>query len=188
MVLSEEGMAVMVANEHPIRPMRVGFISTRISGSDGVSLEIAKWANVLEHMGHTCHYIAGQCDRPDDRSIVIPEARFTHPVIKTITDQCFGRVIRTPDVTQMIHEMIWIIKQRLRTAIERLQVDLIIAENCVTIPLNIPLTDAHSKTERRGCSGPMERSARKARCLVACSKDHRGEPRCQSRRYSGPVD
>jgi glycosyltransferase involved in cell wall biosynthesis len=119
--------------------MRVGFISTRISGSDGVSLEIAKWANVLEHMGHTCHYIAGQCDRPENRSIVIPEARFTHPVIKMITDQCFGRVIRTPDVTQMIHEMIWVIKQKLRTAVERLQVDLIIAENCVTIPMNIPL-------------------------------------------------
>ena len=132
-------MAVTMGNEDVIQPMRVGFISTRISGSDGVSLEIAKWANVLEHMGHTCHYIAGQCDRPENRSIVIPEARFTHPVIKTITDQCFGSVIRTPDVTQMIHEMIWVIKQKLRTAVERLQVDLIIAENCVTIPMNIPL-------------------------------------------------
>jgi len=126
-------------SEHPMQPMRIGFISTRVSGSDGVSLEIAKWAAVLERMGHTCCYIAGQCDRPADRSMVIPEAHFTHPVIKTIADQCFGRVIRTPDVTQMIHEMIWVIKQKLRTAIERLQVDVIIAENCVTIPMNIPL-------------------------------------------------
>jgi glycosyltransferase involved in cell wall biosynthesis len=126
-------------HERPVRPMRVGFISTRISGSDGVSLEIAKWAAVLEGMGHTCCYIAGQCDRPADRSIVIPEAHFTHPVIKMIADQCFGRVIRTPDVTQMIHEMIWVIKQKLKTAIERLGVDLIVAENCVTIPMNIPL-------------------------------------------------
>jgi hypothetical protein len=67
--------------QHPTQPMRVGFISTRVSGSDGVSLEIAKWATVLERMGHICYYIAGQCDRPDDRSILIPEAHFRHPVI-----------------------------------------------------------------------------------------------------------
>jgi glycosyltransferase involved in cell wall biosynthesis len=125
--------------EHLTPPMRVGFLSTRILGSDGVSLEIGKWATVLERMGHTCYYIAGKSDRPDDRSMVIPEAWFTHPVIKMISDECFGRVIRTPDVSQMIHEMIWVIKQKLRTALERLQVDLIIAENCVTIPMNIPL-------------------------------------------------
>jgi glycosyltransferase involved in cell wall biosynthesis len=90
-------------------------------------------------MGHTCCYIAGRTDRPSDRSIVIPEAHFKHPVIRQITEECFGRVVRSPDVTQMIHEMIWVIKQKLRTAIETLQLDLIIPENCVTIPLNIPL-------------------------------------------------
>ena len=126
-------------HEHAIQPMRVGFISTRIAGSDGVSLEIAKWATVLERMGHTCCYISGQSDRPDDRSIIIQEAHFTHPVIREITEQCFGRLIRTPDVTQMIHEMIWVLKQKLRNAIEQLRLDLIVLENCVTIPLNIPL-------------------------------------------------
>ena len=44
-------------------------------------------------MGHTCCYIAGQCDRPEDRSMVIPEANFAHPVIKSIADQCFGRFV-----------------------------------------------------------------------------------------------
>jgi glycosyltransferase involved in cell wall biosynthesis len=126
-------------HQHPTHPIRIGFVSTRILGSDGVSLEIAKWAAVLERMGHTCHYIAGQCDRPDDRSVLIPEASFTHPDIKAITDQCFGRLIRTPEVTRTIHEMIWIIKQKIRSAVERLQIDLLIAENCVTIPMNIPL-------------------------------------------------
>lgn len=125
--------------ENATRPMRVGFVSTRIAGSDGVSLEIEKWATVLERMGHTCCYIAGQSDRPDDRSIVFPEAHFTHPVIREVTEQCFGRVVRSPEVTQMIHEMIWIIKQKLRTAIIKLRLDLIVAENCLTIPINIPL-------------------------------------------------
>lgn len=128
-----------MCRDYSVQPLRVGFVSTRISGSDGVSLEIDKWSTVLTRMGHTCFFIAGQCDRPDDVSVVIPEAHFTHPVIKRISDQCFGRIVRTPDVTRMIRDMICVIKQQLREAIERLQIDLLIAENCVTIPMNIPL-------------------------------------------------
>jgi hypothetical protein len=45
---------------------RLAFVSTRIAGTDGVSLEIAKWADVLERMGIECCYIAGESDRPDD--------------------------------------------------------------------------------------------------------------------------
>jgi glycosyltransferase involved in cell wall biosynthesis len=119
--------------------LRVGFVSTRISGSDGVSLEIGKWVDVLERMGHECVYIAGQSDRPADRSVVIPEAHFRHPVIETITQKCFGRTIRTPEVTEMIHEMQWVIKQKLYTAVEKLKPDVLVAENCLTIPINIPL-------------------------------------------------
>ena len=52
---------------------RIGFISTRFAGTDGVSLETSKWAHVLEEMGHVCYYFAGQCDRPAERSRVVPE-------------------------------------------------------------------------------------------------------------------
>ena len=30
---------------------RIAFVSTRIAGTDGVSLEIAKWAQVIERVG-----------------------------------------------------------------------------------------------------------------------------------------
>lgn len=54
---------------------RIAFVSPRISGTDGVSLEIGKWAEVLERMGHECFYIAGLCDdRPPERCYDIPEA------------------------------------------------------------------------------------------------------------------
>ena len=43
---------------------RVAFVSTRIAGTDGVSLEIAKWADVLERWGVECYYFAGEVDRP----------------------------------------------------------------------------------------------------------------------------
>jgi len=41
----------------------IGFISTRIAGTDGVSLEIEKWATVLERNGFNCYYFAGELDR-----------------------------------------------------------------------------------------------------------------------------
>lgn len=44
----------------------IGFISTRIAGTDGVSLETEKWAEVLEDLGHTCFYFAGEFDRPQE--------------------------------------------------------------------------------------------------------------------------
>lgn len=128
-----------MAAQQPPGAMRVGFIATRIAGSDGVSLEIGKWAQILERMGHRCFYIAGESDRPEEQSQIIPEAHFRHPLIVQINQKCFGRVIRTLETTRKIHETVWIIKQSLRRAIEQLQLDLIILENCVTIPMNIPL-------------------------------------------------
>jgi hypothetical protein len=37
----------------------IGFVSTRFAGNDGVSLEAAKWAEVLEASGHRCYWFAG---------------------------------------------------------------------------------------------------------------------------------
>ncbi|MEA3278528.1 MAG: glycosyltransferase family 4 protein [Pseudomonadota bacterium] len=121
-------------------PKRVAFISTRISGSDGVSLEIDKWAAVLESMGHACYYIAGQCDdRPPERSWVIPEAHFRHPAIDEINRRAFGTRVRTPEISDRVREIAKAIKTQLREAISHFEIDVLIAENCVTIPMNIPL-------------------------------------------------
>jgi hypothetical protein len=61
----------------------VGFISTRIAGTDGVSLELEKWADVFKKFGWTSFYFAGELDRPPERSYLAEEAHFTHPEIKT---------------------------------------------------------------------------------------------------------
>ena len=119
---------------------RIAFVSTRISGTDGVSLEIEKWAEVLERMGHECFYIAGQCDdRPQERSHVIPEAHFTHPVIAEINRRCFGVRLRSREVSERIREVTRTIKQGMYAGLERFGIDIVIAENCLTIPMNIPL-------------------------------------------------
>jgi hypothetical protein len=62
----------------PLKSRRIGFVATRLAGTDGVSLETAKWVTVLERLGHTCYYFAGQSDWPAGRSRIVPEAFFGH--------------------------------------------------------------------------------------------------------------
>ncbi len=126
--------------------LRIAFISTRIAGHDGVSLEIEKWAEVLEAMGHECFYIAGECDRPSDVSEIIPEAHFTHPDVDHITQHCFSREVRSPQVGERVHELTQHLKRRIKAALDRFGVEVIIAENSLTIPMNIPLGLAVAET------------------------------------------
>ncbi|HNQ96216.1 MAG TPA: hypothetical protein PKH47_16220, partial [Anaerolineales bacterium] len=68
----------------------IGFISTRFAGTDGVSLETAKWAAVLERLGHKCFYFAGECDREPNQSHVVPEAFYRHPEIDKLNQQAYS--------------------------------------------------------------------------------------------------
>ncbi len=117
----------------------LGAISTRFAGSDGVSLEMAKWAEVLEQMGHTCFYFAGELDRPPERSMLVEEAHFTHPEIRDIYSYCFGASVRKPEATKRIHEVRRYLKEKIYEFIKTFDIDLLILQNALTIPLNIPL-------------------------------------------------
>lgn len=117
----------------------IGFISTRIAGTDGVSLEIQKWADVLERNGYNCFYFAGSLDRPEEKSFLVDEAHFEHPVIDEISTDLFGKRARRRETSGAVHA----IKDRLKGAlydfVKRYEVDVIIPENALTIPMNIPL-------------------------------------------------
>lgn len=115
------------------------FISTRIAGTDGVSLEIGKWANVLEREGFSCYYFAGELDRPPERSYQVPEAHFTHPDIREIFQKSFGITGRDRAVSKKIYQLAIKLKDHLYDFVEKHDIQLIIPENAVTIPMNIPL-------------------------------------------------
>jgi len=143
---------------------RIGFISTRFAGTDGVSLETSKWATVLERLGHDCFYFSGQCDRPTEKSYVVEEAFYRHPAIedinKTVYQSTWGSLhegrlrhpeieelhedffsvyIRPAHITQRIHELRFYIKEKLYKFVHQFKIELLIVENASTIPLNIPL-------------------------------------------------
>ena len=128
--------------EHCQRKHRVGFVSTRFAGTDGVSLEAEKWARIIESYGITVFYFAGEIDRDPDRCYLSEEAHFQHPDIKEIHNSCFGASLRERKLTQKIQSIKSHLKDHLYRFIEQFELDLLIAENCLTIPLNIPLAVA----------------------------------------------
>jgi glycosyltransferase involved in cell wall biosynthesis len=113
---------------------------TRLSGMDGVSLETLKWDDVLNEMGHHTYYIAGQLDTPGDQSMQREKFHFKHPDIKKLQEECFrSDGGRSSEVTEKIRSFSAEIKSDLYDFLNRFDPDLLIAENSLTIPVNIPL-------------------------------------------------
>lgn len=145
-------------------PRRIGFISTRFAGTDGVSLETAKWAQVFERMGHSCYYFCGECDRPAEISYVVPEAFYRHPAIDAInqivytgtwghmhkgrkahpeieelTQDYFSVYIRPARITEQVQELKEYFKEHLYKFAHRYRLEALVTENALTIPINLPL-------------------------------------------------
>jgi glycosyltransferase involved in cell wall biosynthesis len=117
----------------------IGFISTRFAGTDGVSLETAKWAEVLEEMEYSFFYFAGELDRPGNQSMLCPKAHFTHPDISAINEFVFGHMTRPEEITHQIERIKQELKDDVKAFINVFHIDLIIVENAFAIPINLPL-------------------------------------------------
>lgn len=124
------------------RPLNIGFISTRFSGTDGVSLETSKWADVLESIGHKCFYFSGLSDRPDDRSYLVPEAYYRHPDVEYRHLEFYGRTVRAPEESEWVRDWCARFKSFLYDYINKFEIDVLIPENILAIPLQIPLAMA----------------------------------------------
>jgi glycosyltransferase involved in cell wall biosynthesis len=119
-------------NDHKIE--NIGFVSTRFQGTDGVSMEAEKWSKVMKRMGYECFYFAQK-----QRVMIAPEAHFEDPIIKRVQKSCFKVYKRTSHVTGTIHSVRKVIKDALYKFVKKFNIDLIVAENCLAIPMNIPL-------------------------------------------------
>ena len=123
----------------PVTNRRVGFISTRFSGHDGVSLESAKWAQILWEDRHTSFWYAGLLDRDPAVSLCVPEAHFTHPENEWINRRIWGVTHRSQLVTQRIHALAAYLKTTIYEFVNRFSLDLLIPQNVLTIPMHLPL-------------------------------------------------
>ncbi len=118
---------------------RIGFISTRFAGHDGVSLESAKWAEVLWEDRHTSFWYAGLMDRDPGVSWCVPEAHFAHSENEWINQRIWGRTHRSRLVTQRIHALAAYLKTTLYEFVERFGIEILIPQNVLTIPMHLPL-------------------------------------------------
>ncbi len=121
--------------------MRIGFISTRLNGTDGVSLEVEKWAVVLRRMGHDVFYCAGELGGYAAGGTLVPQLHFDHQSIVLLSQRAFGESAE-PDgdkVRDAIYEQADEIRAPLRGFIRSNRLDLIIVQNALTIPMNLPL-------------------------------------------------
>ena len=141
---------------------RVGFVSTRFAGTDGVSLETAKWVSVLERLGHQCFWFAGELDVSPERSRLVPEAFYRHPDIDAINQAVFAPhpdiatqadaehprlvrrdfyspYVRAPRLTRQIDGLRAHLKAELYRFCADFDLELLVVENALAIPLNLPL-------------------------------------------------
>ncbi|MFO7723979.1 MAG: glycosyltransferase family 4 protein [Oceanipulchritudo sp.] len=121
---------------------RFGFVSTRFAGTDGVSLESAKWAHVLWEDRHESFWYAGLSDRDPGGTLCIPEAHFGHPEVQWINERVWGRRQRSPLVSRRIRDMAGYLKETLYQFVSHYQLDVVIPENALTIPMHVPLAVA----------------------------------------------
>jgi glycosyltransferase involved in cell wall biosynthesis len=117
----------------------IGFVSTRFAGTDGVTLESSKWAEIIKKNGYSCYWFAGELEREPKNSFLVPEAHFQHEQNRWINERVFGRKQREAAVTKRIHELRSYLKSQLYNFIGQFKIDMLIAENTLTIPIQIPL-------------------------------------------------
>jgi glycosyltransferase involved in cell wall biosynthesis len=120
-------------------PENIGFVSTRFAGTDGVSLEAAKWAEVLWDERHVSYWYGGALDRDPGISLCIPEAFFGHSENRWINQQLWGRTRRDTEVSRRIQQLAEYLKGTLYEFRQQFDLDILVIENALTIPMHIPL-------------------------------------------------
>jgi mannosylglucosylglycerate synthase len=121
--------------------MRIGFIATRLSGTDGVTLEVEKWAKVLSKMGHEIFFCAGEVSGYARKGTVIPKLHFADQTIRALSISAFGEDSESDGekLADQIYARADEIRSPLRWFIRSNKLELIIVQNALTIPMNLPL-------------------------------------------------
>lgn len=119
--------------------VRIGFVATRLAQTDGVSLETAKWRRVLSDFGHECYCFAGETDWPPERSYVAPEANLQHPAVQELNQALFGTHTRLPETSLAVERLKHLLKDHLYRFIRKNGIQLLIAENVLSLPMHVPL-------------------------------------------------
>jgi glycosyltransferase involved in cell wall biosynthesis len=158
------------------RPHRIGIVSTRLAGTDGVSLETAKWVEILTWLGHECFFFAGESDWPEDRSYVVPIAHFMYAEVLQLQVDLFDNYARSRKTSNRVQALKEELKDHLYKFIDTFDLDLLIAENVLAIPMHVPLglalTEVIAETEIRTIGHHHDFSWERRRFKVSAASDY----------------
>lgn len=117
----------------------IGFISTRLAGVDGVSLETKKLVDILTEAGHACYYCAGELEHDSVEGYLVPKMHFADEEILSLTQEVFRTPNPSRDIIQRIYEIADELRPEIAKFVEKYAIDVLIPQNASTIPMNLSL-------------------------------------------------
>ena len=114
----------------------IGVFHYQVGGTDGVSLEIEKWKQVLEEMGHTVILIGGELGTAE--GVLVTEMFHHLPEAKRLNHNTFFRLsdFDPEEYRKELYRMTEIITARFVEVIKEHGIDLILAENVWCVAAN----------------------------------------------------
>ncbi len=119
--------------------MNVGVVSTRFHGTDGVSLEAAKIGDVLEEAEHDVAWFAGERGDRFQPGASHPLAHFKAPAVRRLTEASFGGGTWSPATPEAMESLTRELKDALRRFVDERGIDVLVAENVLSLPVHLPL-------------------------------------------------
>ena len=116
-------------------------VSTRFAGLDGVSLEAEKVGIALAEDGHTLAWFAGELGPAFAPGMLVSAAHFEGEANESIQAAAFGS---TDDVglAKRLDQAAEVLERSLERFIREFSVDVLVVQNALAIPMQIPLAMA----------------------------------------------
>lgn len=128
----------------------IGIYHYKVGDTDGVSLEIDKWKQVLERKGHEVHLCAG--DLGQANGFLIEELYHHREDVERITRNAFRRLTDYRTQADLEEEILLLagrVEHGLRTFIDEFSIDLLIPNNIWSIGFNLPAAVAFARVVRK---------------------------------------
>ena len=117
-------------------------ISTRFAGLDGVSLEAAKLAPVIEAAGHDVAWFAGELGGTFRPGLEAPGAHFAGEPNASLQARAFGSEIHDPGLEAEIRNRASELKRDVLRFLREFEIDAACVHNALSIPMQLPLAVA----------------------------------------------
>jgi glycosyltransferase involved in cell wall biosynthesis len=119
--------------------MRIGIVSTRLAGVDGVTFEATKWEMALERMGHQVRMCSGAVDSLRTTARLVAPMHFAWPPAARVTAAAFDPNSDPVAVRAEIDRLADLLVPVLDHWIDSEQLEVLIVENAWAIPMHLPL-------------------------------------------------